>query len=42
MSLLQPLGLLSDRQPELRSVFDGADEVGGGWVGDDAFSAYCA
>lgn len=37
--LLQPLGFLANRWPELRSVFD-AGEVGGEWVWDDALSAY--
>lgn len=37
--LLQALGFVSDRWPELRPVFD-AGEVGSKWVWDDATSAY--
>lgn len=38
-ALLQPLGLLTERWPELRPVFD-SGEVGSEWVWDDATSAY--
>lgn len=37
--LLQPLGFVADRWPELRSMFD-AGEVGSEWVWDDTTSAY--
>lgn len=38
-ALLQPLGLLVDRWPELRPMFD-AGEVDSEWVWDDATNAY--
>lgn len=38
-ALLQPLGFLADRWPELRAVFD-AGEVGSEWVWDEATGAY--
>ena len=37
--LLQPLGFVSDRWPELRPMFE-AGEVGSEWVWDDATNAY--
>lgn len=37
--LLQPLGFVADRWPELRPMFD-AGEVGSEWVWDDATGAY--
>jgi hypothetical protein len=37
--LVQPLGFVADRWPELRPMFD-AGEVGSEWVWDDAANAY--
>jgi hypothetical protein len=37
--LVQPVGFIVDRWPELRTVFD-AGEIGSQWVWNDATSAY--